>query len=182
MILRVDSGTPLPVSRSCRAAAMYLSPPSMKARISGAIAEASIMRPEFRTPLCSPRRSVESLEGSRYVTRRMCESPNQKKKAENIRKRATFQWNAALSQESERLDYQLRLLPKVSFSERGKDQRGFLEAGRALISIGSPVKGFTPLPALRAFTSLRTRVPITGKRTRSPEAAAFAPLVNADSR
>src|SRR5438270_13693060 len=79
------------------------------------------------------------------------------------------------------MNYQLRLLAKVSLRERGKDQRGFLVAGRALISIGSPVKGLTPLPDLRAFTSLRTRAPIIGKRTRSPPAAALAPFRNAFS-
>ena len=78
-------------------------------------------------------------------------------------------------------DYQCLLLAKVSFSVRGKDQRGFLVAGRALISIGSPVKGLVPLPALRALTSLRTRAPMTGKRTRSPPAAALAPLLKAFS-
>src|SRR3712207_1622460 len=79
------------------------------------------------------------------------------------------------------MDYQLRLLAKVSFRERGKDHRGFLVAGRALISIGSPVKGLTPLPALRALTSLRTSAPMIGERTRSPPAAAMAPALNAPS-
>jgi hypothetical protein len=47
-------------------------------------------------------------------------------------------------------DYQLAFFANVSLRDFGKDQRGFLEAGRALIMIGSPVKGFTPLPALGA--------------------------------
>src|SRR5262249_9479291 len=78
-------------------------------------------------------------------------------------------------------NYQFFLSAKVSFSERGKLQPGFLEAGRALLSIASRVKGLTPLPALRALTSLRTSAPITGKRTRSPPAAHLAPSMKAFS-
>ena len=63
----------------------------------------------------------------------------------------------------------------------GKDQRGFWLAGRALIIIASPVKGFTPLPALRALTSLRPIAPMIGKRTRSPLAACLMLALNVSS-
>jgi hypothetical protein len=78
-------------------------------------------------------------------------------------------------------NYQFFLFPKVSFKERGKDQRGFLDAGRARIVIGSFVKGLIPVPDFLAFTSFLTKVPMIGNRTRSPEAAALAPLWKASS-
>src|SRR5690606_37448771 len=60
------------------------------------------------------------------------------------------------------------------FTFLGNDQRGFLLSGRALIVIGSPVKGLTPFRDFLAFTSRRASTPMIGKRTLSPPAAEIA--------
>ena len=55
---------------------------------------------------------------------------------------------------------------KDSFTVLGKDQRGFLKAALALISMGSLVKGLIPFPARRAFTFFRLIAPMIGNEAR----------------